>query len=62
MALVISKQIELKPNWSIKKFIYECKKITEARLKNQLTGKEIHMRAKPTSPITELFTVFDLLT
>lgn len=62
MALVLSKHIELKSNWSIKKFIHECKKITDARLKNQLTGKEINMRTKPTSPITEILSVFDLLT
>lgn len=62
MALIISKHIELKSNWSIKKFIHECKKITDARLKNQLTGKEIRMRAKPTPKISEIITVFDLLT
>lgn len=62
MALVISKHIELKSNWSIKKFIHECKKITDARLKNQITGKEIRMRAKPTTQISEIISVFDLLT
>jgi hypothetical protein len=34
MALVISKHIELQTNKSIRKFIHECKKITDARLKN----------------------------
>ncbi len=43
MALVISKHIELKTETSIKSFIHECKKITDARLKNKVTGKETMM-------------------
>jgi transposase len=46
MALVVSKQIELKTGLSIKKFITEARKITDARMINKLTGKEIRIRAK----------------
>ncbi|HNV50786.1 MAG TPA: IS1634 family transposase [Bacteroidales bacterium] len=44
MALVISKHIELTTGDSIKKFVTECKKITDARILNQITGKEVTMR------------------
>lgn len=53
MALVISKHIELTTKDSIKKFITECKKVTDARILNQITNKEIKMRAKPSSKINE---------
>jgi transposase len=46
MALVVSKHVELITGDSIKKFITECKKITDARILNQITGKEITMRTK----------------
>ncbi|MBP7839782.1 MAG: hypothetical protein KA023_11000, partial [Bacteroidales bacterium] len=46
MALVISKHIELTTGDSIKKFVTECKKITDARILNQITGKEVTMRVK----------------
>jgi transposase len=62
MALVISKHIELKTETSIKSFIHECKKITDARLKNKITGKEITMRANSTSKILELLKKLKLLT
>lgn len=62
MALVISKHIELKTETSIKSFIHECKKITDARLKNKITGKEITMRARSTPKIIELLDKLDLLT
>jgi transposase len=62
MALVISKHIELKTETSIKSFIHECKKITDARLKNKITGKEIMMRANSTPQILNLLKKLDLLT
>jgi len=62
MALVVSKHIELQANVSIRKFIHECKKITDARLKNQLTGKEIRIRANLTPEISEILSKFDPLT
>lgn len=62
MALVVSKYIELQTNVSIRKFIHESKKITDARLKNKLTNKEIRIRANQTTTITEILRKFDLLT
>jgi transposase len=62
MALVVSKHIELKTQTSIKSFIHDCKKITDARLKNRITGKEIVIRANPTPKIQELLKHLDLLT
>ena len=46
MALVVSKHIELSTGHSIKKFVIECKKITDARMFNQITNKEIRIRTK----------------
>lgn len=62
MALATSKHIELQTNVSIRKFIHECKKITTARLKNQITEKEIRIRAKLTPQIEEILREFNLLT
>ena len=62
MALVVSKHVELQAHISIKKFIHECKKITDARLKNLITGKEIRLRATLTPDATEILRKFDLLT
>jgi hypothetical protein len=53
MALVVSKHIELQTSHSIRKFIHECKKITDARLKNQITSKEIRIRANLTPTTME---------
>lgn len=47
IALVVSKHIELKTGISVKKFTYECKKITSGRIINQITNKEIIINAKP---------------
>ncbi len=62
MALAISKHIELKTGSSIKSFIHECKKITDARLKNKITGREIKMRAASNPTILELTEKLNLLT
>lgn len=45
MALAISKHVELKTQTSIRAFLTECKKVTDARLINKITKKEIRMRA-----------------
>jgi transposase len=45
MALAVSKHIELTAEMSIRAFITQCKKITDARLLNKITKKEIKMRA-----------------
>ncbi len=62
IALVVSKHTELKSGWSIKKFVHECKKTTDARLKNQITGKEIRIRAKVTDKLAEIIPSLGLLT
>lgn len=46
MALAMSKHIELQTNISIKKFIAESRKVTDARLLNNITNKEIKIRTK----------------
>jgi transposase len=46
MALVISKHIELATGDSIRKFITECKKVTDARMLNKITKKEIRIKTK----------------
>jgi len=53
MALVVSKHIELTTHNSIKRFIDECKKVTEARILNLITNKEIRMNAIHTAQIKE---------
>lgn len=62
IALVISKHIELKTGISIKKFIHECKKMTDARLKNKISGKEIRIRTGITPHVSEILSKFGLLT
>ena len=46
MALALSKEIELGTGVSIRKFTTECKKVTDARIFNLITSKEIKIRAK----------------
>ena len=53
MALVIAKHIELTTGNSIKRFIIECRKVSEARILNHITNKEIKMKARLTPQITE---------
>jgi transposase len=62
MALVISKHIELQTNVSIRSFIHECKKATDARLKNKLTNKEHCIRAVLSPKIIDVLAKLDLLT
>jgi transposase len=44
MALAVSKLIELKTDTSLRAFLTQCKKVTDARLLNKLTGKVITLR------------------
>jgi transposase len=62
MALVVSKHIELRTNNSISRFNYECKKVTDARIINKVTNKEVQMRVKINSKIEEILTKLNLLT
>ena len=56
MALALSKHIELKTGTSIRRFITDCKKITDARLLNTITGKEIRIRV-PLNPTTSAYII-----
>ena len=47
MALVISKQIELKAGISIRRSIDEAKKITDGHILNQITDKVVTIKAEP---------------
>ena len=62
MALVTSKHLELQTNVSIRNIIHECRKITDARLKNQLTGLEIKIRAELTPKIIDIAKKLRMLT
>ncbi len=46
MALVMSKHIELTTGDSLRKFLTECKKVTDARMLNKITNKETRIRSK----------------
>lgn len=54
MALATSKHIELRAETSIRAFLTKCKKITDARLLNKITHKEIRMRATIPPELTKL--------
>ncbi len=62
IALVVSKHIELQTSISIKKFIHEGKKITDARLINKITGKEHLIRASLTPEIIKMLNNLKVLT
>jgi Transposase DDE domain len=53
MALVIAKHIELQTGDSTRKFITECKKVSDGRLMNHITGKEIRLKGKITPKTAE---------
>lgn len=53
MALVVSKHIELTTGDSIRKFVTECKKTTDARMLNKITNKETKIRTKYSDKILE---------
>lgn len=56
MALAVSKHIELKAETSIRAFLTECKKVTDARLRNKITKKEIRMRAQVSTMLHQMIT------
>ena len=60
MALVISKHIELDTRQSIRKFITECKEVTDARIFNQITNKEIRIRTKLSPEILKILQSLNL--
>lgn len=53
MALVVSKHIELTTGDSIKRFLTECKKVTDARMLNKITNSESRIRTKYNDNILE---------
>ena len=62
MALIISKQIELKTELSIKEFIYQCKKVTDARMLDKINSKELTIRTKIHPEIQKIIAKLKLLT
>jgi transposase len=60
MALAVSKLIELKTNTSLRAFLTQCKKVTDARLLNKLTGKVISLRTSYPNHLTNLLTKLGL--
>ena len=53
MALVVSKHIELTTGDSIRKFLTECKKVTDARMLNKVTNKETKIRTVYSNKVLE---------
>jgi hypothetical protein len=60
MALAVSKYIELKTGLSIRAFLTESKKATDARLLNKLTQKEIRIRTRLAPPLPDLLSKLGL--
>lgn len=54
MALAITKHIELTGQISIRAFLTLCKKVTDARLLNKITGKELKIRAAVPAHLQEI--------
>ncbi len=54
VALVVSKHIELQTFVSIRKFIHEAKRVTDAQLKNKITGDIFRIRAELTPIMVEI--------
>lgn len=54
MALAVSKHIEIISAMSIRAFLTHCKKITDARLLNKITNKEIKMRTSVPHHLQEI--------
>jgi len=60
MALTVAKYIEIKTGVSIRNFMTDCKKVTTARILNQLTKKEIRMQAKIPEKLSSLIQKLNL--
>jgi len=60
MALVLSKHIELATGDSIRKFLTECKKVTDARMLNKITNKETRIRTRLSEKILAYLRSLDL--
>jgi hypothetical protein len=60
MALSIAKHIELQTKVSIRKFVDESKKISDARMLNKITQKEINVRVKITEKMSKYLTLLKI--
>jgi len=60
LALVVSKYVELTTGDSIRRFIAECKKVTDARMLNKITDKEIRIRARLNEKIIKYIKTLNL--
>lgn len=56
MALAVSKHIEIAASVSIRVFLTHCKKVTDARILNKITKREIKMRADVSPQLQEITT------
>ncbi len=54
MALIVSKHIEIKAGLSIRKFLYESKKIVDGQILNQITGKTVTVTAQPSTQMMNI--------
>jgi transposase len=61
LALVISKHIEIKTGLSIRRFNTEAKKVTDARMLNKLTQKQVIVKGKLTETAEGLLSKLNLL-
>jgi len=61
LALVISKHIEINTGMSIRRFNTEAKKVTDARMMNKLTRKEVIVKGKINKTLEPLSTKLNLL-
>jgi hypothetical protein len=61
LALTISKHIEIKAGLSIRRFITETRKVTDAKMVNKLTHKEVIVKGKITKTLEELLVKLNLL-
>jgi transposase len=53
MALAVSKHIEITGETSIRAFLTQCKRITDARLRNKITRNELKMRVEVPTNLME---------
>lgn len=56
MALAVAKHIEISTGMSIRAFLTESKKVTDARLLNKITKKEIKMRSAVPTQLNQILT------
>ena len=60
MSLVVSKHIELQSGVSIRRFNTEMKKVTDARMINQITNKELRIRSQISNDIKQILQKLNL--